>query len=491
MAGSDETRLKVRDGVWGRIQNRSASAPQKGGVWMLLMAAVTLGCAVLITLLAEEAEDRFGLHWDLTRNRVYSISDATRKVLSLLDGEVVIYTVYPAGGEDMTIGGLLRRYEMASRHVTVKNIDPVRSPLFTRQFERDGDRIENSSIIVTQAGEGGDYRVIKAQNLYEWRLDDNRLYAVGLVAEQRVTSAILSLTGGPQPRAYFAEGHGERPMADLYYLSGLLENENYLVQSYNLIYNDVRLGENDLLFFIAPSRDLNDEEAGLLMDFLSSGGKAAFYIDIFAPEMSNFERILASFGLGLTPELMVEADADRFLNDSVILSPLIEDHPAASMLRESGLPAVMPRCRGVSIAERDGVSNAALYVTSDKSFGKTNPLSSTLEREEHDISGPFVLAAAAENAEDRSKILLFGSTDFITSFEAVRFAGNLAAFMGGVIWLAGHGMSVAVQPKSLVNPPLHVESSSEIFSLMALVICVVPLAVLAVGYAVWRRRLAD
>ncbi|MDR3354201.1 MAG: GldG family protein [Synergistaceae bacterium] len=487
MAGLDETKPRA----WKRASKLAASAMQKGGVWTIAMAAVTLACAVLVTLLAEEAEDRFGLHWDLTRNRVYSISEATRNVLSLLDGEIVIYTVYPTGEEDMTIGELLRRYEMASPCVTVRNIDPVRSPLFTRQFEGDGGRIENSSIIVTKAGEGNDYRVIKAQNLYEWRLDDDRLYAVGLVAEQRVTSAILSLMGGPQPRAYFVEGHGERRMSDLYYLSGLLENENYVVQSYNLIYNDVRLAENDLLFFAAPARDLNDEEVGLLEEFFKNGGRAAFYIDIFAPKMPNFERALGLFGLGLRPELMVESDAERFLNDTVILSPLAEDHPATSMLRESGLSPVMPRCRGVSITEVTGVRNSALYVTSNKSFGKTDPLSSTLEREEHDIEGPFALAAAAENLEDKSRILLFGSTDFITSFEAVRFAGNLAAFMGGVIWLSGQGMSVAIQPKSLVDPPLQLGSSSDVFSLMALVICVIPLAVLVLGYAVWRRRLSD
>jgi hypothetical protein len=490
MAGSDEATRGAGGNSWRRAANALTSHLRKGGAWAVIMAAVVLACAILTTLLAEEAEERFELHWDLTQNRVYSISEATRNALSLLDREIVIYTVYPAGEEDMTISELLRRYEMGSGYVEVRNIDPARSPLFTRQFEGDGGRIENNSIIVTQTG-GDDYRVIRAQNLYEWQLDDNRLYAIGLVAEQRVTSAILSLMGGPQPRACFAEGHGEKQMADLYYLSGLLENESYIVQSYNLVYNDIRLTENDLLLFVAPSRDLSDEETGLLMDFFNNGGKAAFYIDIFAQEMPNFERVLGLFGLGLKPELIVEADAGRFLNDAVILSPLIEDHPATRMLRESGLASVMPRCRGVSVTGRDGVDNAALYVSSGLSFGKTNPLSSTLEREEHDNDGPFVLAAAAENLENRSRILLFGNTDFITSLGAVRFAGNLAAFMGGVIWLVGQGMSVAIQPKSLVNPPLQLSSSNDAFLLMALVVCVVPLAVLAFGYMVWRRRLAN
>ncbi|MDR1481007.1 MAG: GldG family protein, partial [Synergistaceae bacterium] len=200
MAASDEITRKIEGDFWSGAAKTMASLTRKGGLWTVVMAAIVLACAILITLLAEESEERFGLHWDLTRNRVYSISEATRRALAILDREIVIYTVYQTGEEDMTISELLRRYEMSSRYVTVKNIDPLQSPLFTRQFEQDGGRIENNSIIVTKTGEEDAYRVVRAQNLYEWQLDDNRLYAIGLVAEQRVTSAILSLMGGSRPR---------------------------------------------------------------------------------------------------------------------------------------------------------------------------------------------------------------------------------------------------------------------------------------------------
>jgi ABC-2 type transport system permease protein len=469
--------------AWARSRSKLRRGP------IAVSAFAVLAAAVLLTLLAERLEDRLGLHWDLTRNRVYSITDATRSVLETLDEDLIVYTVYPAGERDVTIGELLRRYEMASRRVEVRNIDPVRAPLFTRQFERDGRPVENNSIIVARAGGDKDYRVIRPQNLYEWQLRGDRLFATGLVAEQRVTSSILSLTGGRQPRIGFAEGHGEKRFSDLYYLAGLLENDGYLVQSYNLVYNDVKLEEGDLLLFVAPVRDLTDEEAGVLEDFFGRGGRAAFYIDIFAPDMPNFARVLRPFGLALTPQLIVEDDAERFLNDTVILSPLIEAHPATQMLRESGTAAVMPRCRGVVVsAVANGVENAPLYSSSPRSFGKTDPLSASLEKEEADVDGPFTLAAAAENSENGSRVLLFGSADFITSLQAVRFAGNLAAFIDGVTWAAGRSASVAIQPKSLVNPPLQIASASDAGLLVALVAGLLPLTVLAAGFVVWRRR---
>jgi hypothetical protein len=464
-----------------RLMSRAARA--------VLMAMMFTAFAVLITLVSERLERRFGLHWDLTQNRVYSISEATRNALALLDEDLTIYTVYPAGNEDVTIGELLRRYEMESRRVKVKNIDPIRNPLFTRQFES-GGTVENNSIVVAKDGEAGDYRVIKPQNLYEWNLKSDRLYATGLAAEQRVTSAILSLAGGERRRVFFVEGHGEKTSRDLYYLNGLLENDDYLVSDYHLVYNDAALKEGDLLLFAAPRRDLTDEEAGILDDFLKDGGRAIFYIDIFAPELPNFSRILDAFGLGLKPELVVETDANFFINDGVILAPVIEDHPATQMLREADAVPVMPRCRGVDIMPRKDVSNAPLFRTSPKSYGKTDPLSMSLEKEAGDLNGPFILAAAAENTDVKSRVALFGSADFISSLEAVRFAGNLAVFMGGISWAAGRSLAVAIQPKSLVNPPLDIRSASTMYSLAAALMGFLPALALLLGFAVWRVRLA-
>jgi hypothetical protein len=456
---------------------------------MLLQASVFTVVAVLATLVFERIESGFGLHWDLTRNHIYSISEATEEVLGLMDEDVTIYTVYPSGNEDVTISELLRRYEMASRRVRVQNVDPIRNPLFTRQFESGGP-VENNSIIVAKGGESGDYRVIKPQSMYEWNLKGDRLYATGLAAEQRVTSAILSLSGGERGRVFFVEGHGEKTARDLYYLSGLLENDDYLVSSYHLVYNDTRLAKDDLLLFASPRRDLSAEEADVLDAFLESGGKAIFYIDIFAPEMPNFSSVLKRFGLKLRPELVVEADAGRFINDSVILAPVIHEHPAAKMLGESGTVPAMPRCRGVDVIPEEGIHSAPLFSSSSKSYGKTNPLSMSLEKEAGDVDGPFVLAAAAENAGNGSRVIAFGSSDFIASFEAARFAGNLAAFMGGISWAAGRSLAVAISPKSLVNPPLDIQSTRTMYLLVAVVVVFLPGLALFLGVVVWRARLA-
>ncbi|GHV65423.1 hypothetical protein AGMMS49587_19650 [Spirochaetia bacterium] len=463
---------------------------QEGGVWILVMAAVSIACAVLVTLLAERGENTFGLQWDLTQNRVYSISEATKGLLAPLGEDVTIYTTFSLGKEDLTISEILRRYRMVSRHIEIKNIDPVASPLFTRQFQKDDTAIgANSLIVALSRSEGENFRVIRAEDLYEWNLEGERLYATGLVVEQRVTSAILSLMGGEQQRAWFVEGHGEKNLETLYFLGGLLENDDFLVGSYNLVYNSTRLLDRDLLFFFAPARDLSDEEADTLERFLARGGKAVFFIDLFmADDAPNFSRILDAYGLKLRRELVVEADTGRYMGQPVVLAPVGVRHPAIEMLYETETYALMPRCRALDVVKRQGIENSPLFRTSAASFGKSNPLTVTLDREEGDTNGPFVLAAAAENKQNGSRVILFGSSDFISSIDAARSAGNLAVFMGGISWAADKAASVAIQPKSLLNPPLRIGSAGSMLALIALVIGALPAAVLIFGVSVWIRR---
>jgi hypothetical protein len=296
--------------------------------------------------------------------------------------------------------------------------------------------------------------------------------------------------GGERPRVWFVEGHGEKSFESLYYLSRLLENDDFLVGAYNLIYNDTRLLDRDLLLFVAPMRDLSDEEAGVLEGFFARGGRAVFFIDIFmAGEAPNFSRVLNAYGLGLRRELVVEADSGRYVDRPVILVPVGVDHPATEMLHGAGTYTLMARCRAIDVTGRQGVENSPLFRTSLKSYGKINPLTVTLDREEGDTDGPFVLAATAENKKSGSRIVLFGNSDFISNIDAVRYAGNLAVFMGAVSWAADKMASVLIQPKALVNPPLRIGSAGSVLALMVLVIGAVPAVVLVFGLVVWIRRI--
>lgn len=446
-------------------------------------------CAVVLTLAAEKAETRLKLRWDLTNSQIYSIGSTTKEVLKKLDKNITIYTVYESGSEDRTISEILRKYRQENSHIKVVNIDPVENPFFTQKFETDDTKLENSSLII-QENASEDFRVISAKDLYEWQLDEDQLYATGMIAEQRITAAIASLEGGKQQTAYFVTGHGEMDMTEQYYLSDTLESDGYKVSSYNLVYNDTALTADDCLLFLSPRTDITKEEGQIVQKFLESGGKAVYLINPLAGSLPEFNRLFGSYGLSVDDDLIVESDDNNYLNSQVMIRPQMnKENPILKSVVEADAGLVLPRCRGISSTEKEDVTIDPILYSSKSSYGKVNPYTETLDKEEGDTNGPFLLGAAAINSKNNSRIVLIGSSDFVSTVDNAKFEGNIALFMDSVAWASEKEDSVVIQPKSLVSAPLKIKSTAAGYRLMFLVIIVIPVIILISGAVVWQRRL--
>lgn len=452
------------------------------------MALIT-GCAVVCTLAAEKLESRLHLRWDLTDTQVYSIGEITKGVLEDLSKDITIYTLYQSGNEDRTVSEILRRYEEESSHIEVVNIDPLESPFFTQQYETDDGKIEDSSLIVTETN-GEEFRVISARELYEWQLDEEQLYATGMVAEQRITAALSSIEGGRQTRAYFVTGHGEMDVNEEYYLADTLESDGYRVDTYHLIYNETKLMPEDCLLFLSPLTDLTDEEYQVMQTFVESGGRAVYLINPLAGDLPNFNKLFARCGLKLEDDLVVEPDSENYLNSQIMIRPQMDEaHPALASVTESGVGLVLPRCRGILYTEQEGVKKEPFLYSSDKSYGKVNPYTETLEKEEGDTDGPFILGASSVTEKAGDRMILLGNSDFISTIDNAKFEGNIALFMDSVAWVSEKPESVVIKPKSLVSAPLKIQNTATGYRLMFLVIVAMPAVLLIYGTFVWRRRL--
>ncbi len=446
-------------------------------------------CAIVVTLVSEKIEDKFQLRWDVTDSRIYSIGNATKTILKELDKDVTIYTIYESGQEDLTIQEILKRYRQENAHIHIVNIDPVEKPFFTQQYEKDGESIEKSSLII-QDDNSEEFRVIHGEDLYEWEVDEEQLYATGMIAEQRITAALASIQGGSQTTAYFVTGHGEMNVTEEYYLADTLESDGYKVEPYDLIYNDIELTEKDCLLFLSPVNDLTDEEYQVTKEFMDQGGRAVYFINPLAGELKNFERLFEDFGLILEDDLIVEADEEHYLNSPIMIRPeLNEDSPALQSVVEADAGVVLPRCRGISTTEKKEIVLTPIAYSSQSSYGKVNPYTETLEKEAEDIDGPFLLGVTAENSQTGARMLLMGNNDFVSTLDNAKYDGNIALFMDSVAWTSEKEESVVIQPKSLVSAPLNIKSTAAGYRLEGLVIAVIPVMILIIGTIVWRRRL--
>ena len=176
---------------------------------MLLIAAVIV-ITVLLNVVVSTLDNVWGLSYDLSSNKLYTISAQSKKVVSAVNQPVNIYALMQTGSESTTIENLLENYrKLAPDYIKVTVVDPVQNPTFANQFTQES--LSTNSVIVTN-GDGSRYRVIDQYDMYEFGYNSTtyQSYAASsFIGEQKLTNAISFVTAEEVKNAYFLTGHQE------------------------------------------------------------------------------------------------------------------------------------------------------------------------------------------------------------------------------------------------------------------------------------------
>jgi len=465
----------------------------KYGGYATAITAVVIAIAIFLNVVVTMLEDNMGLKWDLTKNKVFSLSDTTIKVLKDLKEDVKIYSLYPVGKENTMMEEILQRYRNQSKRISLQNVDPVRNPTFAQKFDKDKQGLPNGSLIITDKEEKK-FKVLREYDLYGFNYQVQSIDS--LQAEQKITSAILYVTADESPVVYFLEGHQELSInTDLYYLKDAMENENFDVESFSFLSGDKELKKGDTLIIASPKRDLTDEERSKLADFLSKGGKAVFLMDPLKEDLPNFESLLEPYGVTLEKSVVIEGNQSYFYNTPLLLVPRMEGHEVTNPIMSSKLSVVLPVARSIQMPEKkkEGVTVDPLFTSTELSWTKTDPESKNLQKEEGDKKGPFVLGVAitkeyGKTAADYTRIIAIGTSQFIAASDIASLSGNLDLIMNSVNWVRNQQDNIIIRPKSLIPEQLNFQNRTQVLLLVGLVLLVIPLVVLGAGAVVWFRR---
>jgi ABC-type uncharacterized transport system involved in gliding motility auxiliary subunit len=148
-----------------------------------LCATIIIGLAVLVGLniLAKKAD----LQYDTTKNKRYSLSKQTVKVLKQLRQPVKALCFYrPGEGGRKNLEDLLKLYAKESDKFDFEFVDPDRSPFRAREYK------------VRQTGE-----VIL--------LSENKQEKILFPDEEKLTNALIRVSNPEKAKFYFVQGHGE------------------------------------------------------------------------------------------------------------------------------------------------------------------------------------------------------------------------------------------------------------------------------------------
>ncbi len=451
-------------------------------------AATALVVAIIVIFNAVLGFDvvRNRLRFDITKNRMYSLSEPSLKLIGDLQKDVEIIVLTEEKNFTVTeILEVLKQYTIKSNgKIKMRFVDVEKDPTFIKK-ELDPDQIKGiaeGSIVVKS---GTKIKVVSENEMVEYDYSSGYPQASGLKIEQAFSSAIKSVVADRTPVIYFAKGHGELTTdQDLSELKATITSNNYEVKDLSL--TNTIPDDAAVIFFASPKTDLLPKELENLMAYMEKGGDAVFLMDVQtnSTELSNFNHVYERYSLGLNNDYVLEGDQNWYYKEFNIIIPQPNENEVTKNLDPNSLFVYMPNCRSVTIEQvaKEWITTQPLFMTSDKSQSRNLVTND-------DTAGPFLLGALSEyKGSDSSKVALVGNATFVTN-EWMKNAGdNGKRYVISILnWMEDQTDSVIVPSKSLATQPINLTEQSRFIAFIVLTF-VLPLAIIGLGVFVWLRR---
>lgn len=458
------------------------------GSFASVMTLAVIAIIVVLNLIVSQLEIKF----DLTKDKMFSLSEQTQNIVSALDKEVNIYPIYTKGYENTQFMEMLDKYKSLSNKIKIEAKDPNLNPVFIKKYTENNETISSGSIIV----ESGDrFKVLTPYDLVDYQFNA-QIYdyqATGIALEPKVTGAIQYVTTDDLPIIYLLEGHSEPSLNESALTS--LTNENYTVRSLNILTAGKIPEDTDMLLINPPARDYSQEEVDIVNEYLTKGGKAIFNLALYSTPLPNYEKVLANYGVRPQNMLILEGDRNNSLpGNPLYLIPNLDSHEITNPILDDKMLVILPVTQAIEeLAQKnDSTKITPLLTTSKSSYAKRNINSQTVEKEADDIDGPFNLAVLIEDSwfndseNYQSKIIVISSTNLL-DFNAGIPTANMDFFMNSVNYLVDRQDSVAIRSKSLAMERLTLTANQGLI-LSAVSVIVIPAIIIIIGVVIWLRR---
>jgi hypothetical protein len=460
------------------------------GSYSVLLSVVVIVVALLINLAVGQLPSKYS-QIDISNSQLYSIGDDTKKILENLDMDINIYLLFQEGNEDTRLDTLLNRYKDLNDHIKTSYVDPVTNPTFSTKYSSSSSSLSEGSVVVESEKR---YSVIAYDDIYV--TDYSNYYTTGSYTtdfdgESQLTSAIDYVTSDDLPKAYVLTGHNEIELSDT--VTSNLSKQNLDYEDLNLLSSDTVPEDCDVLIINGPTSDLSADEADSIITYLEAGGSAFITASYTTEDMTNFNRILADYGLSTTEGIVLEGDSSKYYSNPLYIFPTIESHDITTPIADSSVPVLMIQTQGLVKSEtRSTVETTDLLTTSTSSFAKTltDGKLSSYEKEDGDVAGPFSLGVAIEEevSDEATTHLVVISSAYLLDDSITDLTGsNMDLFLNSMNWMCSRESNISIHSKSLIDDTLTASAFQANMAALVFII-ILPLGTILVGLIVWLRR---
>lgn len=456
-----------------------------------IKSAVIAGLVAAIGVVAILIAYRLPWRYDMTGQKLFTLSSDTLACLDQLESEVRIAAVYPTGREDPYVSSLLNEYEKSSEHISVEYIDAEKDPAALANYNLEGiQAVYNGTLIVEGAQR---VRLVFNDDLFEAGNSGNVFYG-----EREITGAVRYVSSEELPKVYFTQGHGELSVTnDLSDSIKLLQLDAYAVDTCVLLQTGVP-EDADVLIMASPQSDINDAEQKMLEEFLQQGKSLLVMVDPVmnsnSVKLDRLNAILNQYGIDISNNYVVEEDPSYYLSTSdMYLIPRYGAHEITQPIGEAEKLVILPLARGLGGVDYDtsNVTRDVLLMSSDRSWARSDVSITSMDKTEQDVAGPIPLGMAAsmgnaQTGNTSSRVVVLGDSTFAQNGNVTAQA-NGDLLVNSVNWLHGSRDTELISGK-VINSDTMIVRGSDFIKLAVICCLVLPSIAFAGAIAMWYLR---
>ena len=406
------------------------------------------------------------LHWDVTRQKINSLTEQSRKAVKKM-AEPLQATIFSRKSEIHAIKTLLNLYRYEKNDFDMKFVDVELRPDLVKQY----DIIKSPGIVFEY---GGKKRSARS------------------VSELGVTNALIGLSRSKVPTIYYTKGHGEMELESKEggggsQLAKLIERASWKLQQVNLnVISEIPKGVSALVVW-GPRSGFYEREIELIDNFLKRGGKLLIAL---APSLkgdpsAKLRKYLSQRDVHIRNNIVI--DQLKHVNGSrgsvPIVHQLESDHP---ITRELESPIFFPLASSV---EADKV--LAHSSPFPASWAENTPGEFTRGKvtfgEGKDFKGPVGYMGIQQKEGENSKIIALGNASFVSNTYA-NFPRNFMLFLNALSWLVEEDHLTSLSNTVVKDTPVFV-GGAEMGVIFYFSVLFVPLILFVLAIVVYRRRL--
>ena len=439
---------------------------------------------------------------DLSQEKLYTLTDESKERVKNIDKDVHLYFVgYTDDNADLT---LAKQYKDANERIVAEAVDSESRPDLVEKY---GIQDTGSSGIIVECGDRS--KVLTASDLVTY---DSTTYETISIAEEKLTSAIISVTTDNIPKVYFLEGYSDFTLDyNMYYLNAYLQNEVTEVDTLNLLSTGNVPDDCDTLVITSPSQDFSNDAKTAIINYINRGGNILWLnaATAVSTDLPNVNEVLALYGVNpFEVGVIRETDSSRMVaNSPDLVIPNLGYSKITEDIYSDGI--ILANATKININE-DGLEDlnvveTDLATTSEGAYFRTNFNNSSTTAVEGEETGSFVVGAelektiTEENEETgesslTSTLIIYGENYFISDYRlrqedqypAIQSSTyNKDLVLNSLAYLSDREEDITARKSTGTVTYTATEQQDTI---VKIIIFTIPVLIILAGLIVWQKR---